>query len=184
MMQIIRSSMFLLSLQCVAVLQTHADPQEGWHMLIPLFPTGLEKSWAVLAAVSKESGFSVSAEVFTVCPAAGVHAEPITLHKTLVFPAHCHPREQTQQEGEGDHAGALPSHCHRGTPGTSAISVTSFLLCNPLCRPMHTLCMQTFQLQFACTTYRNTAFIFNLNGVIRCRVLYKDPQSIQDGSGF
>ena len=176
--------MFPLPLRCLVALQTQAGSQEGWHLLTSPFPAGLEKSWAVLAAASQESGFSVSANVFTLCPAAGLHAEPITLHQTLVFPACCHPREQTQQEGEGHHAGVLPSCCRRGTPGISPIPVTNFLaLQSPLQASPYTL-PPDFPTAVTCTTYRNAAFIFNLKGVTQGRVSYRDPRSIQAGSDF
>lgn len=154
--------MFPLPLWRWVALQTQADPQEDWHFLSPKFPAGLEKSWAVLAAASQESDFSVSANIFTACPATGLHAEPLTSHQTLVFPARCHPREHTQQEGEGHHAGVLPSRCRRGTPSDSPIPATNFpALRSPLQSGLYTL-HPDFPTAVTCTTYRNAAFIFNL----------------------
>lgn len=138
----------------------------------------------MLAAASQEPGFSVSASAFAVCPAAGLHAEPITLHQTLVFPACCHPRKQTQQEGEGHHAGELLPRCCRGTPGDSPIPVTNFpvLLFPRQAGPyaLHPDCPAAA----TCTTYRNAAFIFNLKGVTQGRVSYRGLESIQAGSDF
>lgn len=144
-------------------------PPGGLVLVNHPWPCFLQESWAVLAAVSQESSFSVSADVFTVCPAAVLQAEPITLHQTLVFPAHCHPRGQTRQEGEGHPTGVLPSCCCRGTAGISPIPVTtSLVLQSPLQAGLYTL-HPDFSTAVTCATCRNAAFVFNREGVTQGR---------------
>lgn len=155
------STLFPLPLWCLVALQSQAEPQEGWRLLTTPGPISCRNHGLCLLQ-SPKSSFSVSANVFTVCFAAGLQAEPITLHQTLVFPAHCHPRGQTQQEGEVHPTGVLPSCCCRGTAGISPIPVTiSFMPHSPLQAGLYNL-HPDFSTAVTCATCRNAAFVFKL----------------------
>lgn len=132
---------------------------QGW-----LFPAGLEKSQALLAAASW---------LFCVCKCLYCVPWDWSAHWTYNLAPGLAPscplpsREQTQQEGE-DHHWKLECFLltATGEHPASAPSQTS-LLCNPLFRQVQTLCIQIFWLHTLCTTCRN------LKGVTWSRVSYK-----------